>query len=71
VFTPFHKPPYTYPYGRSVDETTTVEAMESMEMAPGALPHAGKVPEQRLLSLKLVFDGGGLVELFWEKRRLI
>jgi hypothetical protein len=22
VFTPFHKPPYTYPYGRSVDETT-------------------------------------------------
>jgi hypothetical protein len=24
VFTPFHKLPYTYPYGRSVDETTTV-----------------------------------------------
>jgi hypothetical protein len=24
MFTPFHKPPYTYPYGRSVDETTTV-----------------------------------------------
>jgi hypothetical protein len=23
VFTPFHKPPYTYPYGRFVDETTT------------------------------------------------
>jgi hypothetical protein len=23
VFTPFHKPPYTYPYGRSVDETMT------------------------------------------------
>jgi hypothetical protein len=23
MFTPFHKPPYTYPYGRSVDETTT------------------------------------------------
>jgi hypothetical protein len=23
VFTPFHKPPYTYPYGRSIDETTT------------------------------------------------
>jgi hypothetical protein len=23
VFTPFHKPPYTYPYGRSVDKTTT------------------------------------------------
>jgi hypothetical protein len=23
VFTLFHKPPYTYPYGRSLDETTT------------------------------------------------
>jgi hypothetical protein len=23
VFTPFHKPQYTYPYGRSIDETTT------------------------------------------------
>jgi hypothetical protein len=23
VFTPFHKPTYPYPYGRSVDETTT------------------------------------------------
>jgi hypothetical protein len=27
-----------------------VEAMESMEMAPGALPRPGRVPEQRLLS---------------------
>jgi hypothetical protein len=27
-----------------------VEAMESMEIAPGALPCPGKVPEQRLLS---------------------
>jgi hypothetical protein len=26
VFTPFHKPPYPYLYGRSVDETTTPEA---------------------------------------------
>jgi hypothetical protein len=25
MFTPFHKPPYPYPYGRSVDETTTVD----------------------------------------------
>jgi hypothetical protein len=24
VFTPFHKPPYSYPYDRSVDETTTM-----------------------------------------------
>jgi hypothetical protein len=29
---------------------TAVEAMESMEMAPGALPRPGRVPEQRLLS---------------------
>jgi hypothetical protein len=27
-----------------------VEAMASMEMAPRALPHPGRVPEQRLLS---------------------
>jgi hypothetical protein len=26
VFTPFHKPPYTYPYGRSVDKTMTVDS---------------------------------------------
>jgi hypothetical protein len=30
-----------------------VEAMESMEMAPGALPRPGRVPEQRLLSPKI------------------
>jgi hypothetical protein len=29
---------------------TAVEAMTSMEMAPGALPHPGRVPEQRVLS---------------------
>jgi hypothetical protein len=23
VFTPFHKPPYTYLYGRSIDKTMT------------------------------------------------
>jgi hypothetical protein len=28
-------------------------AVESMEMAPGAIPHPGRVPEQRLLSPKL------------------
>jgi hypothetical protein len=32
---------------------TAMEAMESMEMAPGALPHLGRVPEQRLLSPKI------------------
>jgi hypothetical protein len=30
-----------------------VEVMESMEMAPGALPHPGRVSEQRLLSPKI------------------
>jgi hypothetical protein len=28
VFTPFHKPPYPYLYGRSVDETTTTATVE-------------------------------------------
>jgi hypothetical protein len=32
---------------------TVVEAMESTEMALGALPRPGKVPEQRLLSLEI------------------
>jgi hypothetical protein len=50
---------------------TVVEAMESMEMAPGALPHPSRVLEQRLLSPKLVFNGGGAAEIFWEKRRSI
>ena len=30
-------------------------AVESMEMAPGAIPHPGKVPKQRLLSPELGF----------------
>jgi hypothetical protein len=33
-----------------------VESMESMEMAPGALPHPGRVPEQRLLSPEIVLQ---------------
>ena len=41
-------------------------AVESMEMAPGAIPRPGKVPEQRVLSPKLVLDGGGAAELFVE-----
>jgi hypothetical protein len=32
---------------------TAVEAMESMEMAPGALPRPSRVPEQRLLSSEI------------------
>jgi hypothetical protein len=32
MFTPFHKPPYTYPYGRSVDETTTIMEYASPTM---------------------------------------
>jgi hypothetical protein len=30
VFTPFHKPPYPYLYGRSVDETTTVVILSAL-----------------------------------------
>ena len=33
--------------------------MESLEMAPGAIPRPGRVPEQRLLFPKLVFGDGG------------
>jgi hypothetical protein len=39
-------------------------AVESIEMAPGAIPCPGRVPEQRLLSPEIRFDGGGAVELF-------
>jgi hypothetical protein len=36
-------------------------AVESMEMAPGAIPRPGRVPEQRLLSPKIC--------LRWRRRR--
>jgi hypothetical protein len=42
-------------------------AVESMEMAPGEIPHPGRVPKQRLLPPKLVFDGGGAAELFVDR----
>jgi hypothetical protein len=51
---------------------TAVEAMESMEMAPGALLRLGKVPEQRLMSPKIglrrwrhcgIFLGKTLIDL--------
>ena len=38
--------------------------MESMEMAPGAIPHPGRVPEQSFCPPKLFFEGGGATELF-------
>jgi hypothetical protein len=38
VFTPFHKPPYTYPYGRSIDETTTVGAHHGAKRVRSANP---------------------------------
>ena len=41
-------------------------AVKLMEMAPGAIPCPGGVPEQRFCPLKLVVDGGGAVELFVE-----
>jgi hypothetical protein len=48
---------------------TVVEAMESMEMALGALPHPDKVPEQRLLSPEIGLRWRGAAELYWEKCR--
>ena len=39
-------------------------AVESMEMAPGAIPRPGRVPEQRLLSPELGFAMTAATELF-------
>jgi hypothetical protein len=52
-------------------------AVESMEMAPGAIPHPGRVPEQRLLSLEIglrwrrhcrTFRGWTLIDLGFSRR---
>jgi hypothetical protein len=48
-----------------------VEAMESMEMAPGALPHPGKVLEQRFLSPEIGLRWQRHYGTFLKKRRLI
>jgi hypothetical protein len=50
---------------------TAVEAMESMEIAPGHLPISAGCRNIDFCPPKLVFDGGGAAELFWEKRRVI
>ena len=39
-------------------------AVESMEMAPGALPHPGRVPEQRFMSPELGLTMAAATELF-------
>ena len=39
-------------------------ALESMEVAPGAIPRPGRVPEQRLLSPESCFGNGGRDETF-------
>jgi hypothetical protein len=58
---------------------TAVEVMESMEMALGALPYPGRVPEQRLLSPKIGLQrrrhcgtllGETLIDLGFSRRRL-
>ena len=44
----------------------------AVEMAPGAIPHPGRVPEQRVLSPELEFrDGGGAPGVFLEFRQLV
>jgi hypothetical protein len=35
MFTPFQKPPYTYPYGRSIDETMTSTQRRPLPLAFG------------------------------------
>ena len=40
-------------------------AVESMEMAPGAIPRPGRVPEQRFLSPELGFAMTAATELFF------
>jgi hypothetical protein len=45
--------------------------MESMEMTLVALPHPGRLLEQKLLSPKIVGGCGRAAELFLEKCRLI
>jgi hypothetical protein len=46
---------------------TVVEAMESMEMAPGHFLVPVGCRNRYFYPPKLVFDGGGAVELVWEK----
>jgi hypothetical protein len=48
-----------------------VEAMASMEMAPGALSRPGRVPNRDFCPPKFIGGGGGAAELFLEKHRLI
>jgi hypothetical protein len=53
VFTPFHKPPYTYPYGRSVDKTMIVGAHRGARAS-------GIDPDGFLT----VFDGGRITFIY-------
>ena len=46
-----------------------VEAVESMEMALGAIPRPDRVPEPSFCPPKRGFDGGGATELFVEDDR--
>jgi len=39
-------------------------AVESMEMAPGAIPHPGRCQNRDFCPPNLVCDGGGATELF-------
>jgi hypothetical protein len=54
-------------------------AVKSMEMAPGAIPHPDRVPEQRLMSPKIglqwwwrcgTLSGKTLIDLGFSRRRL-
>ena len=47
-----------------------MEAVASMEMASGAIPRPGKVPEQDLLTPETEFRGGGARRCIREFRQL-
>jgi hypothetical protein len=48
-----------------------VEAMESMEMALGHFPVSAGCQNREFYPPKMVFDGGGAAELYWEKQQRI
>jgi hypothetical protein len=73
VVTPFHKPPYPYPYGRSVDETTTVLDNDLKKLAKAFDTPDDPILLMKGLSLKRGAEGAIALsyahgeEINWEK----
>jgi hypothetical protein len=84
MFTPFHKLPYPYLYGRSVDETTTIDKLvgslepNSYIIAPHRMGNAGQIQGKSNFTTRtslVVLSrggrvGGGILELLlrWHTR---